>query len=176
MAIRSTAMSYVVAAPEYLASAAKDVSNIGSTLTAAHAAAAVPTTQVAAAAQDEVSAAIASLFAGHGQAFQALSAPAAAFHAQFAQTLSAAGGSYTATEAANTFPSLRLIGQGAISKDEQAAQKTIVADKQIAQKKIVTDEKTAQQTAVRDEKAVQALRRFAETLPPRSWGPAIVKP
>ena len=33
-------MSYLVAAPEFLASAATDLSNIGSTLSAAHAAAA----------------------------------------------------------------------------------------------------------------------------------------
>jgi hypothetical protein len=44
-------MSYLVAAPEMLTSAA----DVGSSLTAAHAAAAVPTSAVAAAAGDEVS-------------------------------------------------------------------------------------------------------------------------
>jgi hypothetical protein len=63
-------MSYLVAAPEFLASAATDVSNIGSLLNAAHAAAAAPTTALAAAAGDEVSAAVASVFAGYGQTFQ----------------------------------------------------------------------------------------------------------
>ncbi len=65
-------MSYLVAAPEFLASAATDLSNVGSAVIAANAAAAAPTTGVLAAGADEVSAAVASLFAGHGQGFQAL--------------------------------------------------------------------------------------------------------
>src|ERR1700759_978785 len=81
------AMSYVVAVPEFVVSAASDLSDIGSGLSAAHAAAAVPTTAVVAAAGDEVSAAIASLFSGHAQAFQSLSAQAAAFHSPFVQAL-----------------------------------------------------------------------------------------
>ena len=76
-------MSYLVAAPEFLASAATDLSSIGSNLSAAHAAAAAPTTGVLAAAEDEVSAGIAELFSAHGQGFQALGAQAAAFHEQF---------------------------------------------------------------------------------------------
>src|SRR6516165_12822303 len=78
-------MSYVVAVPEFVASAASDLAAIGSRLSAAHLAAAVPTTAVVAAAGDEVSAAIASLFSGHAQ--QALSAKAAVFHTQFVQAL-----------------------------------------------------------------------------------------
>jgi hypothetical protein len=97
-------MSFVVAAPEFVSAAASDVAVIGSSLTAAHAAAAIPTTAVMAAAGDEVSAAIATLFSGHGQAFQQLSAQAAAFHTEFVQALSAAGGAYTASEAANVSP------------------------------------------------------------------------
>ena len=84
-------MSYVVAVPEFLASAASDLAGIGSGLSAAHTAAAAPTTAVVAAAGDEVSAAIASLFSSHGQAFQALSAQAEAFHAQFVSALTAGG-------------------------------------------------------------------------------------
>ena len=57
-------MSFVIAVPEFVASAATDLSNIGSTLTAANAVAAAPTTGVLAAAEDEVSAAIASVFSG----------------------------------------------------------------------------------------------------------------
>ena len=91
-------------APEFLASAATDVSNIGWAVTAANAAAAAPTTGVLAAGADEVSAAVASLFASHGQAFQQLGAQAAAFHAQFVQALSGAGGAYAAAEAANASP------------------------------------------------------------------------
>jgi hypothetical protein len=78
-------MSYVIAAPELMTSAATDLSNIGSTLTAAKAAAAAPTTGILAAAEDEVSAAIAALFSAHGRGFQALGAQAAAFHEQFVQ-------------------------------------------------------------------------------------------
>ncbi len=103
-------MSLVIATPEFVTAAATDLANIGSTLNAANAAAAAPTTGVLVAAGDEVSAAIASLFSGHAQAFQALSAQAAAFHAQFVQTLNAAGGAYTAAEAASASP-LRTLEQ-----------------------------------------------------------------
>ncbi len=44
---------------------------------------------------------MASLFSGHGQAFQALSAQAEQFHQQFVQLLNATAGSYTAAEATN---------------------------------------------------------------------------
>jgi hypothetical protein len=49
-------MSYVVAAPEMMTSAASDLARIESALSAAHAAAATQTTAVLAAAEDEVSA------------------------------------------------------------------------------------------------------------------------
>ena len=94
-------MSFVVAAPDVLGTAAADLSNIGSTLGAANAAAAAPTTGVLAAAEDEVSAAIAAVFSGHAQAYQAMSAQAAGFHAQFVQALTAGAGSYASAEAAN---------------------------------------------------------------------------
>jgi hypothetical protein len=94
-------MSYLVAAPEFLASAATDLSNIGSSLSEASAAAVTPTTGVLAPAEDEVSAAIAAMFSAHGQGFQALSAQAAAFHDRFVQTLTAGARSYVGTEAAN---------------------------------------------------------------------------
>jgi hypothetical protein len=97
-------MSYVVAVPEFVASAASDLAGIGSGLSAAHAAPALPTTAVMAAAGDEASAAIASLFSGHGKAFQALSAEMSAFHDQFVSTLNAGGGAYAAAEAANASP------------------------------------------------------------------------
>jgi hypothetical protein len=74
-------MSYVIAAPELITTAATDLANVGSMLNAAHAAAATQTTGVLAAADDEVSAAIAAVFSAHGQGFQALSAQAAALHA-----------------------------------------------------------------------------------------------
>jgi hypothetical protein len=94
-------MSYLVAASEFMASAATDLATIGSDLSAAHAAGAASTTRVIPAAADEVSAAIASLFSSHGTAFQALSSQAADFHSQFVQTLNSAEGTYAAAEAAN---------------------------------------------------------------------------
>jgi hypothetical protein len=84
-----------------LAAAAGDVAGIGSSLRVAHGAAAASTTGVLAAAEDEVSAAIAAVFSAHGQGFQALGAQAAVFHDQFVQTLTASAGRYAATEAAN---------------------------------------------------------------------------
>ena len=80
-------MSYVIAIPELLAAAATDVAGIESSLQAAHAAATAQTTSLVAAAEDEVSAAIASLFSGYGQQFAALGSRAAAFHAEFMHTL-----------------------------------------------------------------------------------------
>lgn len=84
-----------------LASAATDLAGIGSALSAANAAAAAPTTAMLAACADEVSAVVASLFARHAQAYQALSLQATAFHQQFVQALTGAGGAYTAAEAVN---------------------------------------------------------------------------
>jgi hypothetical protein len=97
-------VSYLVAVPELLASAATDVEGIGSSLSAATAAAAAPTTAVAAAGADEVSSAIAALFSSHAQAHQALSAEAAAFHTKFVQALTGAAEIYAGAEAANAAP------------------------------------------------------------------------
>jgi triacylglycerol lipase len=94
-------MSYVIAAPEMLAAAAADVAGIGSSLSEAHTAAAAQTTGVLAAAEDEVSAAIAAVFSAHGQGFHALGVQLNAAAEQFAQTLNAGAGSYVSTEAAN---------------------------------------------------------------------------
>ena len=97
-------VSLLVVAPELLGSAAADLESIGSALHAAHVAAAVPTTGLATAGADEVSAALAALFAGYGQEYQALSAQASAFHQQFVQALSSGAGSYLTAEAANASP------------------------------------------------------------------------
>jgi hypothetical protein len=48
-------MSFVIAAPEFVTAAASDLASIGSTIGAANAAAAFPTTGVLAAGADEVS-------------------------------------------------------------------------------------------------------------------------
>jgi len=97
-------VSGLVVAPDLLASAATDVARIGSSVSAAHAAAVPPTTAVVAAAEDEVSAAIASLFSEYARKFQALSEQAAAFHDQFVAAVSGAGGAYSATETASAAP------------------------------------------------------------------------
>src|SRR5690349_12130416 len=102
-------MSYLITAPDLLSTAAANVAGIGSSIRAANLAALTPTSTVMAAAGDEVSAAIALLLSGHAQGYQAASAQAAAFHEQFVQVLSAAGGAYAAAEAANANPLQPLI-------------------------------------------------------------------
>ncbi len=94
-------MSFVTAAPEMLATAAQNVANIGTSLSAANATAAASTTSVLAAGADEVSQAIARLFSDYATHYQSLNAQAAAFHHSFVQTLNAAGGAYSSAEAAN---------------------------------------------------------------------------
>ncbi|WP_156766813.1 PE family protein, partial [Mycobacterium sp. E2327] len=107
-------MSYLAAAPDFLAVAASDLSDIGAGLVAANAAATAPITAMAPAAGDEISAAITAFFAGHARAFQALGGQAAAFHARFVQALSCAGAAYAAAEAAN-IPSLQTVEQDVLA-------------------------------------------------------------
>ena len=94
-------MSFLIAAPEFVSAAASDLAKIGSTIGAANAAAELPTTSVLAAGADEVSVSIAALFGAHAQAYQALSAQAAAFHSQFVQLMNGGAASYASTEAGN---------------------------------------------------------------------------
>jgi triacylglycerol lipase len=115
------AMANLAVAPEFLASAATDLSNIGSTLSAAKSAAAAPTTGILAAAEDEVSAAIAAVFSAHGQGFQALSAQVAAFHAEFVQALSGAAGAYAAAEETNASP-LAVFEQAVLGVQQEIQQ------------------------------------------------------
>ncbi|ORA71015.1 PE family protein, partial [Mycobacterium heidelbergense] len=114
-------MSFLVAVPDVVAAVAENVAGIGSSLSEVNAAAAAPTTMLLAAADDEVSTAIASVFSSHAQQYQALSARAAAFHAQFVQALAGAGGAYADAEAAGA-SSLQTLGQdvlGAINAPTQ---------------------------------------------------------
>jgi triacylglycerol lipase len=92
-------MSNLITAPEMMTSAATDLATIDSNLSAAHTAAATQTTGLLAAAEDEVSTAIAALFSAHGQGFHRLSAQAAAFHNQFVQALNVGADSYAGAEA-----------------------------------------------------------------------------
>ena len=94
-------MSFLVTQPETLATAAGNLRAIGSAVSAQNSAAFAPTTGVAPAAADLVSALTAARFTAHAQTYQALSAQAAALHDSFVATLAASAGSYAATEAAN---------------------------------------------------------------------------
>ncbi|MCV7091711.1 PE family protein, partial [Mycobacterium interjectum] len=67
-------MSFVVVAADVIQTAAADVAQIGSALSAGNLAAAIPTTELAAAGADEVSAAVAALFGAHAREYQAAAA------------------------------------------------------------------------------------------------------
>jgi hypothetical protein len=94
-------MSFVTAQPELLSVAAGDLQGIGSGVQAQSAATAGPTTAVAPAAADVVSALTAAQFNAHGAVFQSVAAQAAAIHQIFVATLSGSGASYAVAEAAN---------------------------------------------------------------------------
>jgi PE family len=113
---------WVIAAPEYVAAAASDLANIGSSLSTANMAALMPTSGVLAAGGDEVSAMIAALFSSHAQAYQALSEQAASFHAQFVQLMNTGASQYALAEAANASPLLETFGQGAAGAVNSAVQ------------------------------------------------------
>lgn len=97
-------MSYVVAFPQLMSAAATDVSSIGSAVATANRGVAGATTAVLAAAEDEVSAAIAALFSAHGEGYQVLSAQVAVFQERFTQALTGAAGAYASAEAASAAP------------------------------------------------------------------------
>jgi len=109
-------MTDLMTQPQVIADAAANVAGIRSAITSASASAAGQTTGVAAAAADEVSAAIANLFGAYGQDYQALIGQATAFHEQFVATLAAAANGYAGAEAAatNLLGSL-LGGNGAVA-------------------------------------------------------------
>ncbi|MGB8391973.1 PE family protein [Mycobacterium sp.] len=92
-------MSFVLATPEVLVTAAADLAGIGSTLSAANAAAAAPTTRVLAAASDQVSTQVAALLSEHALEYQQLGAQVSAFHEQFVRALTAEVSAYAATTA-----------------------------------------------------------------------------
>lgn len=91
-------MSYVIAVPELLQGAADDLAGLRASLTEAVAAAAGPTTAIAAAAQDEISDAVATMFGSFGADFQAAHARAHAFGEHFAGSLNGAGAAYASAE------------------------------------------------------------------------------
>jgi hypothetical protein len=91
-------MSYVIAAPESMTAPAADLATIGSSVGAAHMAAAPPTLALAPAAADEVSVTIAHLFSQHAQDYQAVAREAAKFQEQFVQNLKSSAAAYTSVE------------------------------------------------------------------------------
>jgi hypothetical protein len=95
--------------PQAVAGAAADVASIGSQIGEARAAAAGSTTGLVAAAEDEVSAATASLFGAYGQQYQGLLQQAGAFHEQFVAALAGAQTAYLEAESA----AASLLGLGA---------------------------------------------------------------
>ncbi|ETW24785.1 hypothetical protein MGAST_06515, partial [Mycobacterium gastri 'Wayne'] len=102
-------MTYVLVSPDIMASMAADVQSIGALLANGNAAAASTTTNVASAAADEVSTAIAALFSRHAQSYQVLAGRAAAFHDEFTSNLLAGANSYVSAEAANATDGLLAV-------------------------------------------------------------------
>lgn len=137
-------MSFVLTAPETLVASASDIAGIGSTINAAFAAAAVPTTGVLAAAADEVSAQVAALFSAHGQEDQQISAQLEAFHAKFVLAMSSSARQYAAAEAS--------AAQSLVSAASAPFQQVLGQP--------VTAGATAAQTAVSD-----AVSRFQSMIP-----------
>jgi hypothetical protein len=127
----------VIVVPQSLASTASDLAGLGSTINAANTAAAVQTTSVAAAAQDEVSGAIAELFSAHAQEFQALSAQAAGFHDQFVRAMNSGAAAYATAEAANVTPLQSL--EQVVGQELQALDSTIDRQLNIAAIEILED-------------------------------------
>ena len=91
-------MSSVLVALDVFEAHTAGAAQIGSAVTSGNLAAAIPTTQLAAAGADEVSAEIASLFSAHAQTYQAAAAQASTYYEHFVGNLHAAAVSYAATE------------------------------------------------------------------------------
>ncbi len=87
--------------PGLVATATGQLADIGASIGETAAAASAPTTQIAVAASDEVSAAVARLFGTLGAEFQQANAQAAAFHAEFVRVLSTSAAAYIGAEIAN---------------------------------------------------------------------------
>src|ERR1700729_2826639 len=96
-----TPMAYVNTNSAAIAAAATQLEGIGNSFAAESSAAAAPTTALAPAASDEVSALQAGVFSTYGQLYQTVSAQAQAIHQQFVSTLQNSSNSYQGTESAN---------------------------------------------------------------------------
>lgn len=94
-------MSFVTAQPEVLSGVAADLAGLGDAIAARNTAAAVPTTGLAPAASDIVSAMTASQFGKHAVTYQQVATRAAEVHEQLVTALRSGAGAYALTEAAN---------------------------------------------------------------------------
>jgi PE family len=94
-------VSFVTTQPEVLSGSAGSLSGIGDAMAARNAAAAAPTTGLAPAASDMVSAMTAAQFGKQGAAYQQIAAQAAEVHEQLVAALRSGAGAYALTEAAN---------------------------------------------------------------------------
>jgi hypothetical protein len=94
-------VSFVTTQPEGLSGAAGNLAGLGDAMAARNAAAATPTTGLAPAASDIVSAMTAAQFGQHGATYQQIAAQAAEVHEQLVAALRSGAGAYALTEAAN---------------------------------------------------------------------------
>ncbi|WP_196773080.1 PE family protein, partial [Mycobacterium asiaticum] len=94
-------MSFVNVVPQWATAASSELAGIGSAVGVANAAAVASTTQIVAAAADEVSAGIAALFSTHALEYQSLGVQAELFHEQFVAMLAGSAAAYGAAESAN---------------------------------------------------------------------------
>lgn len=99
-------VSFMSFEAEAFEDAAQDLKAVGAAIRTANAEAAASTTQLTAAAQDEVSQGIATVFSDFGQDFQALNAEVQQFGDQFVETLETGATAYATTESLN----LRVLG------------------------------------------------------------------
>lgn len=96
--------AHLIATPAALAAASTDVLAIGETIRTANGAAAPWTTGIAAAAEDEVSAAVARLFGSFGYEYQDISAQTVALGDRFAQAFQHGADAYARMDVINAYP------------------------------------------------------------------------
>lgn len=164
-------MSFASAEPNLLAAAAADLTGLRSTISEAHTVAAASTSAIAPAAADEVSAAIASLFSSHAQEFEALSARAQDFHAQFVQALTRAAGAYGSTESTSaaalaTMAAAGRLGRGlnSLAKIGAKALQQLIPDAIADSAKALDDARMeGQAIRVKTSRGVVSIAKRAET-------------
>jgi hypothetical protein len=99
--LKEGSVTFVTTQPEDLSGAAGNLAGLGDAMAARNTAAATPTTSLAPAASDMVSAMTAAQFGQHGATYQQIAGQAAAVHEQLVATLRSGAGAYALTEAAN---------------------------------------------------------------------------